>query len=35
MALTMIIPDELLGAIRLPRNRIESELTKEIAYTLV
>jgi len=34
MALTMLIPDEVIETIRLPRNRIESELLKEMAYTL-
>ena len=34
MALTMLIPDEVLGTIRLPRNRIKSELTRETAYAL-
>ncbi len=34
MALTMIIPDDMLGEIKLPGHQIETELKKEIAFTL-
>ncbi len=34
MSLTVTISDEILGTIKFPREQIESELTKEIAFTL-
>lgn len=34
MAITMIIPDEMLGEIKLPVHQIEAGLKKEIAFTL-
>ncbi len=34
MTLTMLIPDEVLETIRLPGNRIKSELIKKMTYTL-
>ncbi len=34
MAVTLTIPDDVLSTIKLPRTRIESELRKEVAFTL-
>lgn len=34
MALVLSIPDEILETIKLPRNQIEKELKKELAFLL-
>jgi len=34
MALTLTIPDDVLGSLKLPRNRMEVELRQEMAFTL-
>ncbi|OQY54223.1 MAG: UPF0175 family protein [Candidatus Parabeggiatoa sp. nov. 2] len=34
MALSLIIPDEVVWAIKLPKKQMESELIKEIAFSL-
>ena len=34
MALTLTIPDSVLGTIKLPKTRVETELQKEMAFTL-
>ena len=34
MALSLAIPDEVIWAIKLPKKQMESELIKEIAYSL-
>lgn len=34
MALSLVIPDEIVWAIKLPKKQIEDELIKEIAFTL-
>lgn len=34
MTLTLIIPDDVLESLKLPRDRMEIELKQEMAYTL-
>lgn len=34
MTLTLIIPDDVLGSLKLPRERMEVELKQEMAFTL-
>jgi predicted HTH domain antitoxin len=34
MALTLTIPDEIVNSLKLPRQKMEAELMREIAFTL-
>ena len=34
MALTLTIPDDVLVTVKLPKARVETELKKEVAFTL-